>query len=214
MKKTKGIFAGEIKAQGDKGEFAGYAAVVGNVDDGYDVIEPGAFQEFEKAADGSVIVLHAHNTREYLGRAQMKEDKIGLRVEGGLVLDDPVAQRVYTHLKAGTINSMSIGYDVLPGGAEYTEAGIRRLKALKIWEASILPFGMNTLARVDMVKQAGQIATIREFEDFLRDAGGYSVRQARAIAEDGFKALAKARESSESGEEIAALLERRLFKLG
>ncbi len=116
-------------------------------------------------------------------------------------------------MKAGTIDAMSIGYDVLPGGAEFTEAGIRRLKALKLWEVSVLPFGMNDQARIDLVKTAGQIATIREFEDFLREAGGFSIRQARAIAEGGYKALQSARDEPDPAAEIATLFGQRLFKL-
>lgn len=212
MKKGKDVFPGEVKASAD-GKFSGYAAVFGNVDDGFDVIQPGAFKEFARQKDGQIMVLHAHNTREYIGRAAYSQDEKGLAVDGQLVLADPLANRVYQHLKAGTIDAMSIGYDVLPGGAEFTEAGIRILKALKLWEVSVLPFGMNELARVDTVKQAGQITTIREFEDFLRDAGHFSVRQARAIAEGGYKALQKAREEPDAGAQIAKLVEERLFKL-
>jgi hypothetical protein len=86
------------------------------------------------------------------------------------------------------------------------------LKALKLWEVSVLPFGMNELARVETVKTAGNIATIREFEDFLRDAGGFSVRQARAIAQGGFKALQEARDEPDAGAAIARALDG-LFKL-
>lgn len=187
-------FATQWKAKGDKGQFSGYASVFNNLDDGYDVILEGAFKEFARTRDGKTIVLHQHRTADVIGKADVSQDAKGLHVEGELVLEDPLAARVYTHMKAGTIDGMSIGYDVLPGGAEYTEAGIRRLSGLKLWEVSVVTFGMNELARVETVKQAGNIKTIREFEDFLRDAGGYSVRQARAIAEGGFKALQKARD--------------------
>lgn len=210
MKKTGGeIKIGEAKAKGNSGEFSGYAAVFGNVDDGFDVIQAGAFKEFARTKDGRIMVLHAHRTNEYIGRAEFEQDATGLAVKGELVLADPLANRVYQHMKAGTIDAMSIGYDVLPGGADFTEGGVRILKALKLWEVSILPFGMNELARVETVKQ---IATIREFEDFLRDAGGYSVRQARAIASDGFKALEKARDEPDQGAAIAALIERSFLK--
>jgi hypothetical protein len=38
------------------------------------------------------------------------------------------------------------------------------------------------------VKAAQRIRTIREFEDFLRDEGGFSHAAAKAIAAGGFKA--------------------------
>lgn len=188
----------ELKAAGKDGSFEGYASVFGNLDDGYDVVEAGAFKEFAKTRDGKILVLNQHNMREPIGKSEVKEDDKGLLVKGQLVLDDPVAARVYTHMKAGTIDAMSIGFDVLPGGAEYTESGVRRLKALKLWEVSVVTFGMNAQARIDMVKGAGQITTIREFEDFLRDAGGFSKAQALQIASGGWKALQGRRESDDA----------------
>ena len=83
---------------------------------------------------------------------------------------------------------MSIGYDILPGGSELASSGVRRLKALKLWEISTVTFGMNGLARVEDVKAANNIDTIREFEEFLRDVGGFSHKQAKRIASAGWTA--------------------------
>lgn len=196
-------FEMQFKAKGSDGTFEGYASVFDNVDDGYDVIEQGAFKEFARTKDNKVLVLFQHRMSEPIGKAEVSQDSKGLAVSGQLVLDDPIAARAYTHMKAGTIDAMSIGYDVLPGGAEYTNAGVRRLKALKLWEVSVVTFGMNELARIDSVKAAAQITTIREFEDFLRDAGGYSSAKAKLLASGGFKALQQARD--ETGEEKAAV---------
>lgn len=54
------------------------------------------------------------------------------------------------------------------------------------------------------------IITIREFEDFLRDVGGYSHAAAKAIAAGGFKA-ADPRDEDEAG--IAAIIRRNIAKL-
>lgn len=212
---TRGIQIGDVKAKGDKGKFSGYAAVFSNVDGGFDVIEPGAFKEFATTKSGRIVVLHNHRTAEYIGQAEYYQDKKGLGVDGELVLGDPLAERVYTHMKAGTIDAMSIGYDVLPGGADFTEGGIRRLTALKLWEVSILPFGMNELARVEDVKTASNIKTIREFEDFLRERE-FTVAEARAVAEGGWPALQSLREKGAKpgafSAQIEALISGRLFK--
>jgi HK97 family phage prohead protease len=208
-------FATEWKTKGDQGLFEGYASIFNNVDDGFDVVLEGAFKEFARTKDGKTLVLHQHRSSDVIGKADVNQDAKGLYVKGQLVLEDPLAQRVYTHMKAGTLDGMSIGYDVLPGGASFTEAGVRRLEALKLWEVSVVTFGMNELAKIETVKAAGNIVSIREFEDFLRDAGGFSNRQARAIAEGGFKALQSARdEPNADAGAIATLLEQRLFKLG
>lgn len=186
----------EFKAVGDAGTFSGYAAIFGNVDLGGDVIERGAFKEFVKNKDGKITVLWQHSSRDPIGVASVHQDEKGLAFEGQLVLEDPVARRIQAHMKAGSVNGMSIGYDVLDGGAEVMNSGVRRLTSLKLWEISPVTFGMNPLAHVADAKSAGDIVTIREFEDFLRDAGGFSSRQAKLLASGGWSAYQKARDGS------------------
>ena len=195
----------EVKSLTDAGAFSGYASVFGNVDQGGDVIERGAFKEFVKTRDGKTLVFFQHNSREPIGKAIVTEDKTGLLVDGHLMLEDPVARRAHTGMKGGLFDAMSIGYDVLPGGAEVLKSGVRVLKALKLWEVSIVTFGMNELARIDSVKSAGNITTIREYEDFLRDVGGFSVAQAKLLASGGFKSLQNLRDEG-NADGIAQLL--------
>lgn len=199
----------EIKALSDAGDFSGYASVFGNVDEGGDIVERGAFKEMVKTKDGKVLVLYQHSQRDPIGKASVREDDTGLHVEGKLILGDAIARKAYELMKGGALDGMSIGYDVLPGGAEMTNGGNRKLKALKLWEVSIVTFGMNPLARVDAVKQrAGQLSTIREFEDFLRDEAGFSNAQAKAIASGGWKALDSARDETDRGVAVDQLIER------
>jgi hypothetical protein len=90
---------------------------------------------------------------------------------------------------------MSIGYDVLEGGAKILESGIRVLSGLKLWEISPVTFGMNPLAGIDSVKQFGNVTNIREFEDFLRDVGMFSKAQAKLLASGGWKAMPDQRDA-------------------
>jgi hypothetical protein len=62
-----------------------------------------------------------------------------------------------------------------------------------LFEVSLVTFPMNDLAVVTDVKS---IRTIRDFEKALRDAG-FSQREAKAIAADGFKGLADHRDDAE-----------------
>lgn len=183
----------EFKAFGDSGEFEGYAAIFGNVDLGGDVIERGAFKEFAKNPDGKVAVLWMHRADSPLGVATVKQDDNGLHFAGSLVMEDPQARKIHAHMKAGSVRGMSIGYDVLEGGAKILQSGVRQLKALKLWEISVVTFGMNPLAGVTGLKAAG-IETVRDFENFLRDVGGFSANQAKAVASGGFKALQEPRD--------------------
>lgn len=180
----------EFKAIGESGSFEGYASIFGNVDLGGDVIERGAFKEFVTNADGKVVTLWQHSMRDPIGVAEVKQDDAGLRFVGQLVLEDPAARKAHAHMKAGSVRGMSIGYDVLAGGAEILKSGIRSLKALKLWEISVVTFGMNPAAGVTGVKS---IETIREFEEHLRDVG-FSANQAKSIALHGFKVLDDARD--------------------
>ncbi|MCR4331302.1 MAG: HK97 family phage prohead protease, partial [Sulfuricaulis sp.] len=104
----------------------------------------------------------------------------------------------YALMKGGALDGMSIGYDVLQGGAKILESGIRILTGLKLWEISPVTFGMNPLAGIDGVKNAGNITNIREFEDFLRESGGFSKAQAVAIAGRGWNGLQSRRDSGEA----------------
>jgi HK97 family phage prohead protease len=185
----------EFKAFGDTGSFEGYAAIFGNVDLGGDVIERGAFKEFAKGRDGRVKILNQHRTSDPIGTAEVEQDDKGLRFKGQLILEAASARSAYALMKGGALDGMSIGYDVLAGGAEILKSGIRQLKAIKLYEISPVTFGMNPLAGIDSVKQ---ITTIREFEDFLRDVGGFSVAQAKALASGGFKALQTTRDEGDA----------------
>lgn len=185
----------ETKAFGDSGSFEGYASIFGNVDLGGDIIERGAFKEIVKNSSGMVVVLNQHNSRDPVGVAEVKQDEKGLAFKGQLILEAPSARSAYALMKGGALTGMSIGYDVRPGGAKVSEAGIRTLSDLKLWEISPVTFGMNSLAGILGVKNAGNITTIRELEDFLRDAGGFSKSQAMAIAGGGWKTLQDRRDS-------------------
>lgn len=185
-------FALETKTVGAAGEFEGYASTFGNVDRGGDVVEPGAFIEsvVKAKSDGRTIpMLWQHDQREPIGVwRDIAEDAKGLYVRGQLLIDDdPLAKRAHGLLKAKALGGMSIGYAIPAGGAEPDEKrrGVTRLKKIDLREVSLVTMPMNILARVTDVKallDAGKLPTIREFEEFLRDAGGFSKSLAAAIA--------------------------------
>lgn len=193
----------EIKSVSDTGTFKGYASIFENVDLGLDVVRKGAFEEIQRTPDGKVLTLFQHDSSGRtasgglpIALSDVEQNSKGLKFEGQLIMEDPFVQRVFVHMKKKTLNGMSIGFDILAGGAKYLENGVRELTKLKLWEISVVTFGMNPKARVEAVKRASQIATIREFEDFLRDEGGFSNSQAKLLASGGFKAFQSARDES------------------
>jgi HK97 family phage prohead protease len=197
-------FPMEIKALDDSGTFDGYAAIFGNVDLGGDVIERGAFKEIEKNKEGQVVVLWQHRSDSPIAAAEVTQDDIGLKFRGRLVLEDPNARRAQAHMKANTVRGMSIGFDVMENGYTIMSSGVRLLKALKLWEISLVTFGMNPLAQVAGVKQREQLTSIREYEHFLREVGGFSKEQAKILAKS-YRDLPGQRDADEEADESVAV---------
>ena len=177
----------EIKAAEKDGTFTGYAAVFGNIDLGYDVIEQGAFKKAKTTRDGMLRIAIGHNLGQLAGKAKFEQDDRGLRVEGQLALGVSYVRDQYELMKAGILDGLSVGFNILRDGYDYEErAGkhVRVIKAAELWEFSIVPFGMNPEALVDSVKAA----SIRDFEAQLRGLG-YSQTEAKALASGGFRSL-------------------------
>lgn len=176
-----------------EGKFSGYGSVFGNVDSYGDIVAPGAFAESLgriKASGDPLPVLWQHDSRQPIGGYDMlAEDANGLKVEGFLMTDEiPLAKQAYELLSRRVVKGLSIGF--------YTEAssyndktGIYTLTKLDLREISIVTFPANELAQVEGVKQLvhdGKLPSVREFEEFLRDAG-FSRKQASEIASRGLK---------------------------
>lgn len=175
--------AAEVKALGDAGSFEGYASIFGNVDSGGDIIERGAFKQMVKTRDGKVLVLYQHSTRDPIGKAVVSQDSKGLAFNGTLDLNDATGRKAYGLMKSGILDGMSVGYDVLPGGATTGQGGVRHLTDLKLYEISPVTFGMNELARVEAVKASALgCETIAELESLMRDALMLPARKAKRVA--------------------------------
>lgn len=193
----------EFKFMSEAGAFEGRASVYGNTDLDGDIIAPGAFKEIVTTRDGHVRVLNQHRMAEPIGKAKVIDQPDGLHFSGQLLLADPAARRVHELMKADIVDAMSIGFDILPNGSEWNKDGtVRTIKAAKLWEISVVTFGANPDARITGVKQ---ITTIREFEDFLRDAGGYSHAQAKRLAAGGFKALQATRDAGAESDAVTEI---------
>lgn len=182
----------ELKAEPDaEGVFEGYASVFDVIDQGLDVVKPGAFAK-TLASGRKVKMLWQHDQSQPIGVWEhVAEDERGLFVRGRLVKGVRQADEAGELLKAGAMDSMSIGYRVKEAS---DEAGgrIRALDELELYEVSLVTFPMLPDAQITAVKS---IKTIRDFERALRDAG-FSQTEAKAIAAQGFKGLAEHRDDA------------------
>jgi HK97 family phage prohead protease len=134
----------------DAGSFTGWASVYNNVDQGGDAVQRGAFTKSIQSQGRGITLLWQHRAAEPIGLGRVSDQEKGLQVEGQLLLSDPIAERAYQHLRAGTVKGLSIGYDTVK--ASPASGGGRLLQELKLWEVSLVTFPMNTATVVDSIK--------------------------------------------------------------
>ena len=210
----------DVKANG---EFAGYGAVFGNVDSYGDVIQNGAFAgtlaDWKDAGKLPPMLLQhggmgvTATDQLPIGKwTKMSEDGRGLYAEGKLInMDTELGKTVYGALKEGVLDGLSIGFRAKEFSLRTQPNEPRRtLKAVDLVELSVVTFPANGKARISQVKSDSEISTVRDFERFLRDVGGFSNAQAKAIAASGFKA-ADSRDENEA--DLVALLRRNIARI-
>jgi hypothetical protein len=211
----------KAESVGDDGTFSGYGSVFGNVDSYKEIVAPGAFAkslETLASTDDPLPVLWQHDPEKPIGLyTELKEDDRGLLVSGKLLMNHvTLAREAYALMKARVVKGLSIGYYVR--GDSYDEkTGVRTLNEVDLREISVVTFPANEQAQVENVKtaltnmlKAGQLPAIKDFEDFLREAG-FSKTQAAFIANNGLSKLHRGEPDGTKGEDVLAAL--RGFKL-
>ena len=185
----------ELKFSGsnaaDIGTFSGYGSVYSVIDDGGDLIAPGAFADSLarlKAQGRGVPMYMQHGAA--LGAdprpvgvwTKIEEDANGLRVEGKRVgLDTETGRYHYALVKEGAMSGLSIGYSGVK--AEYGKKPgdpRRTIKSATLREISIVDQPMNAHARLTGLKSIEELLTMADAEDYLKSVG-MSGRQATAF---------------------------------
>src|SRR5258707_14907709 len=155
---------------GGPGELEGYASVFGNVDQGGDVVLPGAFATTlrywsKQAQPLPLIADHDLSAEGVIGSVHdAREDATGLRVKARFS-SDPKAQSIRTKMIEGHLRGMSFTYETVKHHLG-TVAGksVRYLQEVKLFEATVTPFPMNELA-VGSAKAAMTSASINDLPD-------------------------------------------------
>jgi HK97 family phage prohead protease len=154
-------FSLKVKVLDDSGTFTGYASTYGGPPDlTGDIIEPGAYKQAIASQGAGYPLLWAHQQSEPLGLAKVSDSAAGLVVNGSMVMADPIAQRAYAHLKAGSIKGLSIGFNLPPessGKVTYGNDGTRTIREIKLFEVSLVAIPANPLAQVTSVKSLAQV---------------------------------------------------------
>jgi Escherichia/Staphylococcus phage prohead protease len=137
----------------ESGRFDGYAAIFNRVDQGRDVIAPGAFRRsLAERGVATIKLLWQHDPSEPIGAFdEIAEDERGLRVTGRLLLDVQRAREALALMRSGALDGLSIGYKTVAASLDET-TGIRTLREIDLWEISLVTFPMQEAARVRTVK--------------------------------------------------------------
>lgn len=194
----------KIKAVSEDGLFSGYGSVFGVVDSYQEVVAAGAFKE---SLDSRMpALLWQHRSGEPIGvYTTVKEDNIGLYLEGKLALKTARGAEAYELLKMSAISGLSIGFVTREDSYDRV-TGVRTLKKVDLWEVSLVTFPANDSARVANVKSIESIKSLSEAEAYLREAGGLSKGEAVAMLAR-IKSLQGRSESDGLGE-LQALIQR------
>jgi HK97 family phage prohead protease len=176
------------------GELEGHASVFGNVDQGGDVVLPGAFKK--TLADWArsrqplpLIADHQLSTDGVIGSVtEAKEDGVGLHIRARFASDQK-SQDVRTKMLEGHIRGMSFTYDAVKhrvgmmAGKE-----IRYLEEIKLYETTVTPFPMNVLALASAKDANGLLSPVglddEMFYESLLSALGITYEPARKASVD------------------------------
>jgi uncharacterized protein len=195
----------EIKFSANGG-FKGYASTFGGVDSYDDTILAGAYKSvIERVQRGAAVMPKMfvnHRSWEIpVGKwLKMEEDSKGLYMEGEFTKGNPQGEIIKAALQHGTVDGLSIGFIV--DEFEMVEQEGQKLRIIKsvkeLPEVSIVTYPADENARVDLTSvktSLDNINTVKDLEDFLREAGGFSKSLAMAT-------VAKSRRILTTGEPI------------
>src|SRR5512134_2108424 len=120
----------EFKATGDAGQYEGHFSIFGNVDDGGDVMHPGAFLKTLSETGRRVKVFYAHDWMKLIGPTPdvLQEDATGLYAKGRLTLDSFWGRETWALMKDNALSEGSIGYSAVKYDFEESPSMVRHLR--------------------------------------------------------------------------------------
>ena len=138
----------DVKFDGEKGSFAGYAAVYGGTDSYGDTLLREAFKT-TLSKHGKPKMFFNHEWRMPIGKYLVaKEDEHGLYVEGELTPGMTLSSEVRAAMKHGTLDGLSIGGYLKAGDYETTADGGRIIRRWsELVEVSPVVFPADRAAR-------------------------------------------------------------------
>ncbi|KZB94101.1 hypothetical protein AVM11_08845 [Sphingomonas melonis TY] len=194
-----------MKDVGEDGVIEGLAAAYNNVDHGGDIILPGAFDRTIKGRKALPMLLY-HDSRRPVGVWTGFEDSArGLKLKGRITTVTSDGADALALARDGALAGLSIGYRAVK--ERYTDTA-RELIEITLLETSLVAVPMNEKTQITKVKHIageGQLPSLPEFEEFLREAG-FSRTQATAVAGKGLSHLLRGEPGGASGADFLSAL--------
>lgn len=159
----------QISDDGEFGYFKGYAITWGNIDRAREVAVKGCFADSLKE-NPRVKMQWQHDYADLIGSyTKLEEDDTGLYCEGRINLGTARGKEAYVLLKAGDIDGLSIGYEVVEDRYDSVNS-IRYLEKLNLYEISLVSVPCNPKAQVfDVKSQTVGIDEIKACNGNVRD---------------------------------------------
>lgn len=153
------------KAVGNEGEIEAWVSVYGNADSYGDRVKFGAFAETLSQMTPALVWQHKMEvpigvtvSMEEVppGDPRLPEgikENGGLLAKGRLNLNVQAGREAYEHVKFGSVNQYSFGYDELD--TTPLQDGTKELNKVKLYEWSLVTLGANQLTQTQSVKAMG-----------------------------------------------------------
>jgi hypothetical protein len=199
----------ELKTE-DGNVFTGYASVFGGNDSYNDTIVKGAYANVLKESTPKMFFNHDVSSIPIGKWLDLHEDEKGLFVKGELTPHNPQSEAVKAALNHGTVDGLSIGFALKKSDYDSKADGGRIIKNFsKLYEISVVTFPADKAARVESkAEDIAAINTIRDFENFLRDSGGFSKSDALALVAKAKELCSAQRDSEEKEKTLTEVLNR------
>lgn len=212
----------QLQAREENGEWkiSGYATVFGNKNSYGFQIRKGAYSKV--LAEGvNPKMFFNHNSWDLpIGKwTDLKEDDIGLKVEGVLTKGVSKAEDIYHAVKAGTVDGLSVGISWRAADEVELDDGTIELSMIaRLSEISVVTYPADGKARVNQVLSSDEvdekiesIQSVRDLENFFHDEFQLSKRQSGWLlskAKACFAAEKNRDDSQKAQKELAAVFDR------
>ena len=212
----------QLQAREENGEWkiSGYATVFGNKNSYGFQIRKGAYSKV--LAEGvNPKMFFNHNSWDLpIGKwTDLKEDDIGLKVEGVLTKGVSKAEDINHAVKAGTVDGLSVGISWRAADEVELDDGTIELSMIaRLSEISVVTYPADGKARVNQVLSSDEvdekiesIQSVRDLENFFHDEFQLSKRQSGWLlskAKACFAAEKNRDDSQKAQKELAAVFDR------